>query len=91
MDLVLIQSANVAKFDVELFDIKASYRYQTENYGTLNSRLQATVYTNYVFTDKDNSETDVLGKQNARTNIAPPVPDVKLAWNNNWFMNNHSA
>lgn len=91
VDLVLIQSANVAEFDVELFDIKASYRYQTENYGTLNSRLQATVYTNYVFTDKDNSETDVLGKQNARTNIAPPVPDVKLAWNNNWFMNNHSA
>ena len=33
----------------------------------------------------------VLGKQNARTNIAPPIPKTKLAWTNNWFRNNHSA
>jgi outer membrane receptor protein involved in Fe transport len=91
VDLVLIQSANVAEFDVELFDIKASYDYQTDNYGTLSTRLQATIYDNYVFTDKDGSKRDVLGEQNARTNIAPPMPEVKLAWNNNWFMNNHSA
>jgi len=91
VELVLIQSANVAEFDVELFDVKASYNYQTDDYGTFNTRLQATIYDNYVFTDKDGSERDVLGQQNARTNIAPPMPEVKLAWNTNWFMDNHSA
>jgi outer membrane receptor for ferrienterochelin and colicin len=91
VELVLIQSANVAEFDLSLFDFKASYNYQTDDYGTFNTRLQATVYDNYVFTDKDGVESDVLGKQNARTNIAPPLPETKLAWNTNWFMNNHSA
>lgn len=89
--LVLIQSANVAQFDVSLFDMKASYSFSPGDWGTFNTRLNATVYTDYVFTDKKGNPVDVLGKQNARTNIAPPIPKTKLAWQNNWFRNNHSA
>lgn len=91
VELVLVQSANVATFDVSLFDFKAAYTYNTNGWGTINSRLQATVYTDYLFTDKNDQVIDVLGKQNARTNIAPPVPKTKVAWNNNWFKDNHSA
>jgi iron complex outermembrane receptor protein len=89
--LVLIQSANVAQFDVSLFDLKAAYSFTPGDWGTFNTRLNATVYTDYVFTDKKGNAVDVLGKQNARTNIAPPIPKTKLAWQNNWFRNNHSA
>ena len=49
------------------------------------------IFDEYIFTDKDGIQTDVLGEQNARTNIAPPIPQTKLAWQNNWFRNNHSA
>jgi hypothetical protein len=89
--LVLIQSANVAQFDVSLFDMKAQYSFTPGDWGTFNTRLNATVYTDYLFTDKKGNPVDVLGKQNARTNIAPPMPKVKMAWQNNWFRNNHSA
>jgi outer membrane receptor protein involved in Fe transport len=89
--LVLIQSANVAQFDVSLFDMKAQYSFTPGDWGTFNTRLNATVYTDYLFTDKKGNPVDVLGKQNARTNIAPPIPKVKMAWQNNWFRNNHSA
>jgi len=91
VSLVLIQSANVAQFDVSLFDMKAAYSFSPGDWGTFNTRLNATVYTDYVFTDKKGNPVDVLGKQNARTNIAPPIPKTKLAWQNNWFRNNHSA
>ena len=91
VSLVLIQSANVAQFDVSLFDMKAAYSFSPGDWGTFNTRLNATVYTDYVFTDKKGNPVDVLGKQNARTNIAPPIPKTKLAWTNNWFRNNHSA
>ena len=89
--LVLIQSANVAQFDVSLVDLKASYSFTPGNWGSFNTRLNATVYTDYLFTDSKGNPTDVLGKQNARTNIAPPIPKIKMAWQNNWFRNNHSA
>jgi hypothetical protein len=91
VSLVLIQSANVAQFDVSLFDMKAEYSFSPGDWGTFNTRLNATVYTDYLFTDKKGNPVDVLGKQNARTNIAPPIPKVKMAWQNNWFRNNHSA
>jgi outer membrane receptor protein involved in Fe transport len=91
VELVLIQSANVAEFDVNLLDFKADYSFELGDYGTLSTRLAATIFDEYVFTDKDGNRVDVLGEQNARTNIAPPIPQTKLAWQNNWFMNNHSA
>ncbi|MDC3196811.1 TonB-dependent receptor, partial [Gammaproteobacteria bacterium] len=91
VDLVLTQSGNVAKFDVDLFDIKLGYNFSTENLGTFNTRLNASIFDEYVFTDKNGNPVDVLGEQNARTNIAPPIPQTKLAWNTNWFRNNHSA
>ena len=91
VSLVLIQSANVAQFDVSLFDMKAEYSFSPGDWGTFNTRLNATVYTDYLFTDKKGNPVDVLGKQNARTNIAPPIPKIKMAWQNNWFRNNHSA
>lgn len=91
VERVLIQSANVAAFNVNLIDAKASYSFSPENLGTFNTRLNATVYGEYVFTDQSGANVDVLGKQNARTNIAPPMPKTKLAFTTNWFRDNHSA
>ncbi len=91
IERVLIQSANVAAFDVSLIDFKASYNWSPGDWGTLNHRLNVTYYDKYSFSDFDGSTVDPLGKQNARTNIAPPLPDTKLAFVTNWFRNNHSA
>lgn len=91
VDLLLTQSGNVAEFDVSLFDIKTSYTFSPGDYGTIRTALNASVFDEYVFTDKDGNPVDVLGEQNARTNIAPPIPQTKLAWQTNWFKNNHSA
>ena len=81
----------MAAFNVNLIDAKASYSFSPENLGTFNTRLNATVYGEYVFTDQSGANVDVLGKQNARTNIAPPMPKTKLAFTTNWFRDNHSA
>jgi len=91
VSLVLIQSANVAQFDVNLFDIKTSYSFTPGDWGTLNTSFNMSIFDEYVFTDKSGNLVDVLGQQNARTNIAPPIPEMKVAWNTNWFRNNHSA
>jgi len=89
--LVLIQSANVAQFDVNLIDMKLGYSYSLDNWGEINTRLTATVYDKYLFTNQKGEEVDVLGEQNARTNIAPPVPQTKLAWQTSWYKDNHAA
>lgn len=91
VDRVLIQSANVAAFYVDLIDLKASYSFSPQNLGTFNNRLNVTYYSKYTFEGFDGELVDTLGKQNARTNIAPPLPDTKVAWTTNWFRENHSA
>lgn len=92
VDFVLIQSSNVAAFDVDLFDVKVNYSFTPGDLGTFNTRFNATYYTEYRFSDARTAGTvDVLGKQNALTNIAPPLPELNLSLQSNWFRNNHSA
>ena len=91
VDRVLIQSANVAAFYVDLIDIKASYSWSPNDWGTFNHRLNITNYGKYTFEDFGGVIVDPLGKQNARTNIAPPLPETKLAFITNWFRDQHSA
>ncbi len=91
IDRVLIQSANVAAFYVDLVDFKINYSWSPQNFGTFNHRLNMTWYDRYNFQGFDGQTVDPLGKQNARTNIAPPLPETKLAFTTNWFSGNHSA
>ncbi len=91
IDRVLIQSANVAAFYVDLVDLKTSYTWNTDGLGTFTSRLAMTWYDQYTFVGFNGVTVDPLGKQNARTNIAPPLPETKLVFNTNWFRNNDSA
>lgn len=92
VEFVLIQSDNVAAFDVELVDFKLNYQFTPGDLGTFNTRLNASIYTDYIFSDERQGGTvDVLGNQNALTNIAPPLPEVNVNWVTNWFRDNHSA
>jgi hypothetical protein len=91
IDRVLIQSANVAAFYVDLVDFKINYNWSPANLGTFSHRLNVTWYDKYIFEGFDGETVDPLGKQNARTNIAPPLPETKLAFTTNWFSGNHSA
>lgn len=91
IERVLIQSANVAAFYVDLVDLKVNYTWSPSNWGTFSHRLNMTWYDQFTFQDFDGSTVDPLGKQNARTNIAPPLPETKLVFTTNWFRNNHSA
>ncbi len=91
IDRVLIQSANVAAFYVDIVDLKATYDWSPGNLGSFSHRLNVTLYDKYTFEGFDGEIVDTLGKQNARTNIAPPLPETKLAFSTNWFRDNQSA
>jgi hypothetical protein len=91
IDRVLIQSANVSSFFVNLVDLKTSYSFEVDNLGSFQTRLTTTFYDKYTFVGLDGVAVDPLGKQNARTNIAPPLPEWKVAGNLNWFRDNQSA
>ena len=85
------QSANISSVWVDLVDMKAEYRLPTDNLGTFTTTLQSTYYLAYDYQDLTGGRTEALGKQNARTGIVPPLPELKSNLRVNWFRNNQSA
>ena len=48
---------------MKLFDFKANYQFDLGDYGTFNTRLAATIFDEYVFTDAKGIQTDVLVRE----------------------------
>ncbi len=85
---------NINANDVRVFDIRARYTLNTDNYGFFIPSFEATGYKEYSYTDFADfglRTVDGVGKQNAETSVAPPLPRWKMNASLTWFMVNHSA
>lgn len=85
------QAANVSSVWVDLIDMKAQYRVDTNDWGSFTTTLQTTYYLTYDYAGLDGAVTEALGNQNGRTGIVPPLPEIKANARLNWFRGNQSA
>jgi iron complex outermembrane receptor protein len=85
------QAANVSSMWVDLIDMKAQYTMDTNDWGTFATTLQTTYYLTYDYAGLDGTPIEALGKQNGRTGLVPPLPEIKANARVNWFRGNQSA
>ncbi len=85
------RSANISSVWVDLVDTKAQYVMDTTNWGSFTTTVQGTYYLTYDYMGLDKVRTEALGKQNGRTGLAPPLPELKLNARLSWFRGNQSA
>lgn len=88
---VVRQAANVSNVFVDLVDGRVNYNFDAGTLGTFDATLSATYYTKFEYNAFDGDRADAAGNQNARTNIVPPIPEMKAQARLNWVRNNHSA
>jgi len=88
---VIRQAANISSVWIDLFDMRTRYTYDTSDWGTFETTLTASYYTDFRYEDLTGGVQDALGKQNATTGIVPPMPKLKGNLRLNWFMGQQSA
>lgn len=88
---VYTQAANISSVWIDLFDLKTQYRFDTDDWGTFTTTLQATYYSAYDYQDLFGGRKEAVGFQNANTGIVPPLPKVKANLRMNWFRDKQSA
>ena len=91
VERLFAQAANISSVWIDLFDVKAQYQMETDNWGSFTTTVQTTIYNTYDYMGLDGVRTEALGKQNGRTGIVPPLPEIKANARVNWFMGNQSA
>jgi outer membrane receptor for ferrienterochelin and colicin len=88
---VVRQAANISNVYVDLIDGRANYRWDSRRLGSFDATLSATYYTTYEYNAFDGDRVDAAGKQNARTGIVPPIPELKMQFRLDWSRDRHSA
>jgi outer membrane receptor protein involved in Fe transport len=91
LDRIFRQAANISSVWIDLLDLKVSYDYDTDDWGSFRATLNTTKFDRYDFEGLDGVEQEALGWQNADSGIVPPLPEWKTNLRLNWFMGNHSA
>jgi len=91
VDTIFRQAQNIASVFIDLVDAKARYSYDTADWGSFTTTVEASYFMNYEYVDNTDVVIDALGFQNAQTGIVPPLPKLKGSVRLNWFMDNHSA
>lgn len=91
LDRIFRQAANISSVWINLFDVKVSYDYNSENWGSFRTTLQTTMFDRYDYEGLFGGEVEALGAQNDNSGIVPPLPEWKSNLRVNWFMGNHSA
>ncbi|MDO9319223.1 MAG: TonB-dependent receptor [Gammaproteobacteria bacterium] len=91
VDTIFRQAQNIASVFIDLVDAKVRYTYDTADWGTFTTTLEASYYKNYEYEDNTGVTIDALGMQNAQTGIVPPLPKLKGSLRLGWYMDNHSA
>ncbi|MDP1932086.1 MAG: hypothetical protein Q8L60_11565, partial [Gammaproteobacteria bacterium] len=82
---------NISSVWIDLFDVTASYDWDTDNWGSFRTTAQTTYYKLYDYQDLFGGRREAVGSQNANTGIVPPMPKFKSNVRLSWFMDNHSA
>jgi len=85
------QAANISSVWIDLFDANVNYSFDTNNFGSFSTNLQASYYTDYRYEGLSGGVIDALGKQNDSTDIVPPLPEFKASLRLSWYRGNHSA
>lgn len=88
---VYTQAANISSVWIDLLDLKTQYSFDTNDWGSFTTTLQATYYTTYEYEDLFGGVKDALGYQNGNTGIVPPLPKLKTNLRLNWFRDKQSA
>jgi hypothetical protein len=88
---VFTQAQNISSVWIDLFDVTATYDFQTDNWGSFSTTAQTTYYKAYDYQDLFGGRKEAVGLQNAGTGIVPPMPKFKSNVRLNWFMDNQSA
>src|SRR5690606_39240396 len=88
---VIRQAANISSVWIDLFDMRTRYTYDTADWGTFETTLTASYYTDFRYEDLTGGVQDALGKQNATTGIVPPMPKLKGNLRGSWLMGQQSA
>ncbi len=91
VDAVYTQSQNISSVWIDLFDVTASYDFDTQDWGSFRTTAQTTYYKAYDYEDLFGGRQEAVGSQNANTGIVPPMPKFRSNVRLNWFMDQHSA
>ena len=91
VDRVFRQAQNISSVWIDLVDFKIDYGFQTDDWGSFDASLTTTYFERYEYEGLFGGVIDALGKQNADSAIAPPLPQFKSNLRVNWFMGNQSA
>jgi outer membrane receptor protein involved in Fe transport len=84
--------ANITGNEVDVFDLRVRYGFDIGNLGYISTSASTTFYDKYEYTDLDGrSQVDALGKRNADTALAPPLPEFKHSLNVAWLKGNQRA
>lgn len=85
------QAANISSVWIDLMDANMAYSFDTSNWGTFSSSLQASYYTSYEYEGLAGGVVDALGKQNYGTSIVTPLPELKMNLRFSWYRDSQSA
>ena len=75
---------------IDLFDVRARYTLDVNDLGRFTTTLSATYNTKYEYAD-GGARVDALGRQNARTGVVAPVPELKSQLRLAWMRDSQSA
>ena len=83
---------NVASLQIGLFDFRTRYSLDLSAYGFMTTSLATTYFNKYEYESTPGAApVDAKGKQNANTNIVPPLPSFKHNLRVDWGLGMHSA
>ncbi len=88
---VIRQANNISTVWIDLYDAKADYRFDTQNWGSFGAGISASYFSKYEYEDLFGGIKDALGYQNANSGVVPPLPKLKGQIRGNWFLGNQSA
>jgi outer membrane receptor protein involved in Fe transport len=91
LDRIFRQAQNISSVWIDLFDVKISYDYDTDNWGSFRASWNATYFNTYEYQGLTGGVVEALGNQNADSGVVPPLPELKTNFRLNWFMGPQSA
>ena len=91
LDRIFRQAQNISSVWIDLFDVKISYDYDTDNWGSFRASWNLTYFDTYEYQGLTGGVVEALGKQNADSGVVPPLPELKTNFRLNWFMGPQSA
>lgn len=82
---------NISDVEIDVLDFRGRYSFGLGSLGFLSASLSTTYYDKYEYVDFRGRQTDAAGRQNANTNVAPPIPELKHSLRLDWSRGRQNA